>query len=261
MNISTRQRDIIDILRRDSFVSIDKLAEHFDVTPQTVRRDVNILSDANLVRRRHGGVEYAGEPGMNLSYDSRQVTNIAAKHAISLHIAKLIPDGASILIGIGSTLELVALGLADHRHLTVITNNMNAAMALGNNTSNRIVIPGGTLRLPDRDVISPEAEKMFNNYKVDFGLFGVGGIEPDGTLTDFDHREVTLRQAIAGNCRKSVLVADHSKFGRPAPAKGGHITDPDLVVIDRLPGGPFAPLFDREDVTTRLEIAKGDLLK
>ena len=82
----------------------------------TVRRDVNMLSDANLVRRRHGGVEYAGEPGMNLSYDSRQVTNIAAKHAISLHVASLIPDGASILIGIGSTLELVALNLVDHRH-------------------------------------------------------------------------------------------------------------------------------------------------
>lgn len=258
MNISARQRDIIDILRRDSFISIDKLAAHFDVTPQTVRRDVNMLSDANLVRRRHGGVEYAGEPGMNLSYESRQVTNIAAKHAISLHVASLIPDGASILIGIGSTLELVALNLAEHRHLTVITNNMNAAMALGNNTGNRIVIPGGTLRLPDRDVISPEAEAMFNKYKVDFGLFGVGGVEPDGTLTDFDHREVSLRQAIAANCRNSILVADQSKFGRPAPAKGGHLTDPDLIVVDGAPGGVFDPLFDRQDVRARLQIAKSE---
>lgn len=261
MNISTRQRDIIDILRRDSFVSIEKLAEHFDVTPQTVRRDVNMLSDANLVRRRHGGVEYAGEPGMNLSYDSRQVTNIAAKHAISIHVANLIPDGASVLIGIGSTLELVALNLVEHRHLTVITNNMNAAMALGNNPGNRIVIPGGTLRLPDRDVISPEAEAMFNNYKVDYGLFGVGGIEPDGTLTDFDHREVSLRQAIAKNCRNSILLADQSKFGRPAPAKGGHITDPDLVVVDAVPGAPFNSLFDRQDVLARLQIAKSEILK
>ena len=261
MNISTRQRDIIDILRRDGFASIDALADHFDVTPQTVRRDVNILNDSNLVRRRHGGVEYAGEPGMNLSYESRQVTNIAPKHAISLHVANLIPDGASILIGIGSTLELVALNLVNHRHLTVITNNMNAAMALGNNTGNRIVVPGGTLRLPDRDIISPEAEAMFHNYKVDYGLFGVGGIEPDGTLTDFDRREVSLRQAIAENCRNSILVADQSKFGRPAPAKGGHITDPDVVVVDRIPGGPFNPLFERQDVRARLQLAKSEVLK
>ncbi|WP_417806058.1 DeoR/GlpR family DNA-binding transcription regulator [Thalassospira lucentensis] len=261
MNISTRQRDIIDILRRDGFASIDALADHFEVTPQTVRRDVNTLSDGNLVRRRHGGVEYAGEPGMNLSYDSRQVTNLAAKHAISLHVANMIPDGASILIGIGSTLELVALNLVDHRNLTVITNNMNAAMALGNNTGNRIVVPGGTLRLPDRDIISPEAETMFHNYKVDYGLFGVGGVEPDGTLTDFDHREVSLRQAIAGNCRNSILVADQTKFGRPAPAKGGHITDPDLVIVDSIPGGVFAPLFDRQDVRARLQLAKSEVSK
>ncbi len=73
----------------------EKLAEHFDVPSQTVHRDVNMLSDANLVHRRHGEVEYVGEPGMNLSCESRQVTNIATKHAISLHVAQLIPDGAS----------------------------------------------------------------------------------------------------------------------------------------------------------------------
>ncbi|AJD50968.1 DeoR family glycerol-3-phosphate regulon repressor [Thalassospira sp. MBR-102] len=261
MNISIRQRHIIDILRRDGFASIDALADQFEVTPQTVRRDVNILSDANLVRRRHGGAEYAGEPGMNLSYDNRQVTNIAAKHAISLHVAGKIPDGASILIGIGSTLELLALNLADHRNLTVITNNLNVAMALGTNTSNRIVIPGGTVRLPDRDLITPDAEEMFHNYKADFGIFGVGGIETDGTLTDFDHREVALRQAIIGNCRNSILVADQSKFGRPAPAKGGHLTDPDMIVIDQKPGGDFNALFQRQDILDRLQIAKGETLK
>ncbi|MFH1805461.1 MAG: DeoR/GlpR family DNA-binding transcription regulator [Pseudomonadota bacterium] len=258
MNISDRQRDIIDILRRDGFASIEGLAGQFAVTPQTVRRDVNILNRANLVRRRHGGVEYAGEPGMNMSYDSRQVINIGAKHAISLHVANLIPDNSSILIGIGSTLELLALNLAGHRNLTVITNNLNAAMALGTNSGNRIVIPGGVLRLPDRDLLGPDVEAMFHNYKADFGIFGVGGIETDGTLTDFDHREVALRQAITANCRCSVLVADHSKFNRAAPAKGGHITDPDIVVIDALPGGAFIPLFDRQDVRKRLQIAKGD---
>ena len=261
MNISPRQRDIIDILRRDGFASIDALADHFAVTPQTVRRDVNNLSDANLVRRRHGGVEYAGEPGMNLSYDSRQVTNIAAKHAISLHVAQLIPDGASILIGIGSTLELLALNLVNHRNLTIITNNLNVAMALGTNIGNRIVIPGGTLRLPDRDLITPDSEAMFHNYKADFGIFGVGGIEPDGTLTDFDHREVALRQAITRNCRNSILVADQSKFGRPAPAKGGHITDANIIVADGVPGGAFTSLFERADIHDRLQIAKSEVLK
>lgn len=64
---------------------------------------------------------------------------------------------------------------------------------------------------------------------------------------------------IANNCRNSILVADQSKFGRPAPAKGGHITDPDLIVVDGIPGGVFEPLFDRQDVRARLQIAKSEV--
>ncbi|MFG1420269.1 DeoR/GlpR family DNA-binding transcription regulator [Roseixanthobacter liquoris] len=258
MHITSRQQDIVDLARQGGFLSVETLAEHFCVTPQTIRRDINSLCDANLLRRRRGGAEYVEAPRLNLAYDSRRIVHPTAKQTIGAFVAGLIPKGASLSFGIGTTPEFVALAMQGHEDLTVITNNLNVAMALSVTASNRIIIPGGALRLPDRDVLGPHVEEMYRNYRVDFGVFGVGGIEPDGTLVDFDRAEVLARSAMLESCRRSVLVADVSKFGRPAPARGGHLSDIDLLVLDAPPPPAFAPLFHKDGLGARVRIAGAD---
>jgi DeoR family glycerol-3-phosphate regulon repressor len=120
------------------------------------------------------------------------------------------------------------------------------------NRSNRIFVPGGMLRLPDRDLLGAETEALFRAYRADFGIFGVGGIEPDGSLVDFDRAEVQARQAICQSCRQAILVADRSKFGRPAPAHGGRLDDADIVVLDGEPEPPLAALIAATDVELRI---------
>jgi DeoR family glycerol-3-phosphate regulon repressor len=88
-----------------------------------------------------------------------------------------------------------------------------------------ITIAGGTLRPFDRDVIGDAAVRFFSGFKADIGIFGVGGIDQDGTLLDFASGEVQARQAIVANCRTALLVADVSKFGRNATVRGGHLSD------------------------------------
>lgn len=255
MNITARQHDIIDLARQDGFLNIEALAEHFSVTPQTIRRDINSLCDANLLRRRRGGAEYVEAPRLNLPYDSRRIIHPMAKQAIGALVAALIPNGASVSFGIGTTPEFVALAMQGHEDLTVITNNLNVAMALSVARSNRIILPGGAVRLPDRDILGPHVEEMYRNYRVDFGVFGVGGIEPDGTLVDFDRAEVLARAAMLESCRRSVLVADISKFGRPAPARGGRLDAIDMVVLDAPPPAGFAELFAADFMGQRLQVA------
>ena len=111
MNLSSRQSDIIALIRREGFQSIEALANHFAVTPQTIRRDVNSLCDANVLRRRHGGAELLGAT-LNAPYESRRVTNLEAKRRIGAAVAGLIPSRASVLFGIGTTPEQVALAMA-----------------------------------------------------------------------------------------------------------------------------------------------------
>lgn len=241
MGISSRQQEIIDRIRANGFVSVESLADHFTVTPQTIRRDINVLCDANLLRRKHGGAEYVDAPAVNLPYGSRRISNLESKKAIGSLVAGLIPNHASVSFGIGTTPEFVARAMIDHEDLTVVTNNINVAVALSANPSNRIIMPGGVMRLPDLDFLGPHVEEMYRNYRVDFGVFGVGGIEPDGTFVDFDRAEVLARTALLESCRLSVLVADVSKFGRQAPASGGSLADPGMIVLDGKPDPSAAP--------------------
>lgn len=251
MKPSSRQTEIIALVQQNGFMSVEALAEQFTVTPQTIRRDVNALCDANLLRRRHGGAAKV-DPTVNVSYDARRVAYAEAKRRIGDEVALIVPSRASVALGIGTTPEMVAQALAHHEDLTIVTNNMNAAMQLAANRSNRIFVPGGMLRLPDRDLLGPETEALFRAYRTDFGIFGVGGIEPDGSLVDFERAEVLARQAICQSCRQSILVVDRSKFGRPAPAQGGTLGDADIVVLDGAPEPALAALLEAADVEVRI---------
>jgi DeoR family glycerol-3-phosphate regulon repressor len=222
--VTKRQTDILEIVRERGFASIDQLAGQFRVTQQTIRRVVNRLCDQGLLRRIHGGVSLPVQ-NPNLAYGSRQELHSEAKRRIGRAVSDFVPEGASLMIGLGTTPEYVAQALADRDDLRVITNNLNVAVAFARNPDVEITVAGGTLRPFDRDIIGETAVRFFAGFKADIGIFGVGGIDEDGTLLDFHLGEVQARQAIAANCRTSLLVADVSKFGRNATVRGGHFSD------------------------------------
>lgn len=227
-----RQTRILEIVREEGFASIEHLARHFDVTQQTVRRVVNQLCDQGLLRRIHGGVSLPVQ-NQNLAYGSRQGLNPDAKRRIAQAVSNFIPDGASLMVGLGTTPEYVAQALSNRQNLRIITNNLNVAAAFARNPDVEITIAGGTLRPFDRDVIGDAAVRFFSGFKADIGIFGVGGIDEDGTLLDFASGEVQARQAIVANCRTALLVADASKFGRNATVRGGHLSDCHHFFTDR----------------------------
>ncbi len=147
-----RRELILEKTIEQGHVTVEMLAELLGVSAQTVRRDINQLCSENLLRRKHGGVE-SFEQQLNEPYQQRAVTNFSAKWAIAQAVAKEIPDGSTVFISIGSTPAIVAEALTVKSGLTVMTNNLNAAMVLSNEPSNRIIIPGGEVRMPDRDVL------------------------------------------------------------------------------------------------------------
>lgn len=230
--LEERTQAIVAMVRTQGFQTIEALSVRFQVTPQTIRRDVNLLCESGLLRRRHGGVD-SPLAGNNLSYRERQVLNIEAKRAIARRVAEDVPQKASVFFGIGTTPEQCAQALAGHAALKAMTNNLNVAMILRANPDCEITIAGGRIRNADGDVIAGEAHGFFARYSVDIGIFGVGGVAEDGTLLDFNPDEVAMRQTLMAHCRRSFLVLDHSKFGRPATVRGGHIADAGVIYTDR----------------------------
>lgn len=234
MNRTERQAQIAEIIRQEDSVKVEDLARQFHVTTQTIRRDINHLCDRGIAQRRHGGAQRIDVSG-NVAYTCRQILNADAKLRIAEEVARHVPDGASLAFSIGTTPEIVSRSLLAHQQLRIFTNNLNIAMRVCENPTFEVTVAGGRLRNSDRDVLGTGVEMLFSAYKVDIGVYGVAGVDEDGTLLDFYEEEVRARQIIRANSRASFLVLDHTKFGRAAHVRGGTITDVDRVVCDRPP--------------------------
>ena len=234
MQLSERQAQIAEMVRQADFIRVDALSRHFRVTTQTIRRDLNVLCARGLARRVHGGVQRMNTDG-NVAYAWRQVLNHAAKRKIAEEVARHVPNGVSLSFSIGTTPEIVFSALLKHQHLKIFTNNLNIAFLACSNPTFEVTVAGGRLRNEDRDVLGNGMDALFSAYKVDIGIYGVAGVDEDGTLLDFYEEEVRARQIIHANSRSAFLVLDHTKFGRAAHVRGGKIEEATKVFCDRTP--------------------------
>ncbi len=240
MMLTPRQADIAALAKSEGRVTVDDLAERFSVTPQTIRKDLNELCDSGVLNRYHGGaVPTSGTA--NYDYEARRRLAPDEKRAIGLVAAGLIPDGASILINIGTTTEQVAYALRGRKRLMAITNNINVANILQGQEGIEIVVAGGVLRHSDGGIVGEAAVDFIRQFKVDYAVVGTSAIDRDGTLLDFDYREVRAAKAIMNCARKSILVADAMKFERTAPVRIGHLSELDFFVTDQ----PLHPTLDQ----------------
>ena len=127
MLLSERQAQIAEMIRQQDFIRVEVLARHFNVTTQTIRRDLNLLCERGIARRLHGGVQRMNLSG-NVAYAWRQTLNSEAKQNLAREVARHVPNGVSLAFSIGTTPEIVSKALLGHQHLRIFTNNLNIAM-------------------------------------------------------------------------------------------------------------------------------------
>lgn len=251
ITLNRRQQDLLTWVQREGFASVEALAAHFGVTHQTIRRDINQLADLKLIRRYHGG---AGLPSSieNMAYAARQVLLHEEKRSIAELVAQHIPNNASLFINIGTTTEEVAKALSRHRQLRVITNNLNVASVMSGYAECEVIVAAGVVRARDKGITGEATIDFIRQFKVDYGVIGISSIDTDGTLRDFDYHEVRVAEAIIAQSRKVYLVADHSKFGRPALVRLGHISLVHTLFTDRPPPEEMAAVFADAKTTVRV---------
>ena len=230
---SRRQVEIIALARGNGRVGVEELAERFRVTRQTIRRDLNELCDQRALTRVHGGA-IAASSVHNLAYESRRLVSQPHKRLIGEAAASLIPPHSSLFINIGTTTEEVARALHKHDGLLVITNNLHVATELYRHPGLELVVAGGSVRRADGAIIGAPTVATISQFQVDTAVIGTSAIGPDGTLLDFDLREVRVSRAIIEHARRVVLVTDSSKFARRAPVKVAHLSEVHTLVTDRL---------------------------
>ncbi len=241
MELTPRQSDILAVARTRGRVSVDVLANAYDVTPQTIRRDLNDLCNRGLLARVHGGAVPARSVS-NVAYETRRNLASLGKQRIGVAAAGLIPDNCSLIINIGTTTEQVARALYDRRDLSVISNNINVINILSGSPRKDLVLAGGTVRQSDGGIIGETAVEFMRQFKVDYAVVGASALDEDGALLDYDIREVSVARAIINNARQTILVADASKFERSAPVRICEIPEITAFVTDAAPPERFAAI-------------------
>jgi DeoR family glycerol-3-phosphate regulon repressor len=243
-----RQSQLLDEVRTRGPLSVESLAERFGVTLQTVRRDVKLLSQAGLLARFHGGVRLPQSTTENIAYRQRTEIHAEAKERIARAVAQRVPQGCSLILNIGTTTEAIARQLLHHRGLRVLTNNLNVAAILVDNPDCEVIVAGGVVRPRDRGIVGEATVDFISQFRVDIALIGISGIEADGTLRDYDYREVKVARAIIEHSREVWLAADHSKFNRPAMVELGRLNQLDVLFTDAPPPVPFPELLAEAEV-------------
>ena len=247
LTLTPRQSAILELVRKKGFASLEAMRESFDVSTQTIRRDVIFLSKQNLLERYHGG---AGIPAGRdrLSYTNRQVRLSDEKQRIGEAVARRIPAGASLFIDIGTTMEAVARALVHHQGLTVITNHMSVASILSDNTDFDVILTGGMIRKRDRALTGEATSEFLQKFRVGYAVFGIGAIDSDGQMLDYDYREVHVSQAAMAISKRKFAAADHSKFHGEAMMRFAHVSEIDAFFTNAPPPSDIAAQINSNNV-------------
>lgn len=234
MSQTLRQSRIFELVKQRGYLTIDELVDHFSVTPQTIRRDLNQMAEEGLIERHHGGAG-AVSSVQNTEYQTRKIQNLNEKKRIADTVAAHIPDHSSLFINIGTTTETIAQALLGHQGLKIVTNNLHVASIMSSRPDFTVIIAGGEVRNRDGGIVGEATRDFVHQFKLDYGIIGISGIDHDGTLLDFDYQEVRIAQAIMENSRYVYLAADHSKFGRNAMVRLGNLSQCSGFFTDQPP--------------------------
>lgn len=171
MKQTQRHDAIIELVKKQGYVSTEELVEHFSVSPQTIRRDLNDLAEQNMILRHHGGAALPSS-SVNTPWHDRKATQTEEKERIARKVAAQIPNGSTLFIDIGTTPEAVAHALLGHSNLRIVTNNLNVANTLMAKEDFRIILAGGELRSRDGGIIG-EATRTLSPSSVSISAFSV----------------------------------------------------------------------------------------
>ena len=241
----------MELIQKNGFATTEQLVEQFNVTPQTIRRDLNELAKKSTLRRHHGGAGIDSSTA-NTAYQTRKIMDLEAKERIAEALVDRVPDNSSMFINIGTTTETIAKALLRRSNLQIVTNNLHVASTLSAKEDCHVIIAGGEVRNRDGGIVGEATRDFINQFKMDFGIIGISGIHGDGSLLDFDYREVRVAQSIIANSAKVLLAADHSKFGRNAMVRLGNVTQADYLFTDDEPPVEIRQLLTEHNVDLRV---------
>lgn len=236
MYATERQQEILGRARQDGRVEVKGLADALEVTPETVRRDLTALERMGLLRRVHGGAIPVERFGIEPAVADREGRMAGQKERIAKAALDELPDGGAVILDAGTTTVRLAEMLPTDRELTVVTHGLPIAMLLATRPNVTLHLLGGLVRGRTLAAVGAWAERALGDVFADVAFLGINGVTVEQGLTTPDLAEAGVKRALVAAARRTVVLTDHTKFGRadfahvaPLAAVDTIITDSDLA--------------------------------
>ncbi|MFF3291015.1 DeoR/GlpR family DNA-binding transcription regulator [Streptomyces sp. NPDC003023] len=232
MFAAERQQEIMRLARESGRVDVLSLAEEFQVTAETVRRDLKALDRAGLVRRVHGGAIPVGQLDFEPDLAERDAVAADEKERIARAALAELPGDGSVILDAGTTSARLAAAFPVDSPLTVVTHALPVAARLADHPGIALHLVGGRVRHRTRAAVDAWALRAYGEIKADVVFLATNGFDVEGGLTTPDLAEAAVKRAAVAAARRVVLLADSAKFGQQHFARFGDLTDVDLLITD-----------------------------
>lgn len=227
-----RQEQIFEIIRERKNIKTSELMAIFDVSNETIRRDLDYLERQGCLKKVYGGAILNKKLSWEPSYNERALINQKQKRIIGIECAKLINDDDIIFVDLGTTPLEVVKNLNNKKNLTIFTTSLYVANFAIEQLDVRCIVLGGEIRKNERCLNGPITEMVLDNLHFDKAILSAGGIHDEIGLSDYDLNDVSVKKKVVNCADEAIVVCDSSKFGVKALAKAAPLKSLSVIVTD-----------------------------
>lgn len=228
-----RKNEILAILQKEQRVLVSELSKRYEVTDETIRRDLEKLESEGYVKRTYGGAVLNQNTNVDMPLRIREKTNREQKQIIAELVAGLVEEGDRIMLDASSTSLMIAKALKDKSKLTVITNSVEVLIELAGHEGIQVISTGGALNETSLSLVGNAAQKVLNGYHVDKAIFSCKGIDIRNGLTDSNELDSDIKNVMYSCADTAILAVDSSKFGYVSFVKTMQMKQGDILVTDQ----------------------------
>jgi DeoR family transcriptional regulator, fructose operon transcriptional repressor len=227
-----RKQKIADYVQEHERASVGELAQYFQVSESTVRRDLKDLEEAKQLRRTHGGAVAVQNDNTEPPFNEKEDRLRNQKEWIAKAAASIVEEGDTLFLDAGSTTYYLAKELRAFKKLTVVTNSIMAAQELAGSPHIDLLLTGGSLRYETLAMVGPVAEKTMDMVRVDKVFLAINGLDSENGLTTPSMVEAEMKRRMIRAGKQIILLADHSKYGKVSFARVAALKEIDILITD-----------------------------
>lgn len=242
-----RRNTIVSKLHEQGSVTVIELVDLLEVSPETVRRDLEKLENESKLVRTYGGAYVVGRTHLEIPLSTREISYIEGKKAIANLCADLINNGDTIILDSSNTALHIAEKIKERRNLVVITNALRIASELASSSGIKVIVIGGTMRPNSLSFIGPSASQMLNQYYADKAFVSCTGVDMQNGITDTNDNEAQIRSIMLNRAKMPILIADNTKFNLTTLVKISDLSEVNNIITDKYPGEAWEQYFSTEN--------------